>query len=282
MRRFLVATDLSARSDRALERALILASEYEAALTIVHVIDEDLPAPLADVQQSAAIETISGHVDALTTGIHKNVSIQVVVGRPHSDILEIWRKTEAEMIILGMHREDAFKDMFRGTTVERVMRGATVPVLLVKERARSPYQRVMLGIDFSVYSRRAVEFAIKFTPNAEFHLVHAYHVPFGGLLYSGDTKREVSRQHQTRFQQMMEEELAEFLTGLEMNASGLEQVMQEGTVREVIYRQVDRFKPELLVIGTRGRTGVAHAFLGSIAEDLLSAPPCDVLAVKSW
>ena len=58
--------------------------------------------------------------------------------------------------------------------------------------------------------------------------------------------------------------------------------MEEGAVREVIGRQVSRLNPDLLVIGTHGRTGVAHAFLGSVAEDLLKNPPCDVLVVKAW
>ena len=43
-----------------------------------------------------------------------------------------------------------------------------------------------------------------------------------------------------------------------------------------------RVKDDDLVVGTHGRTGVARALLGSIAEDLLSNPPCDVLAVKAW
>ena len=42
MRKFLMATDLSPRSDRALERAVMLAREHDARLTIVHVVDEVL------------------------------------------------------------------------------------------------------------------------------------------------------------------------------------------------------------------------------------------------
>ena len=63
-----------------------------------------------------------------------------------------------------------------------------VPVLLVKDRPDNPYQRIMVGVDFSVYSRGAVEFAIGFVPSGEFHLVHAYDVPFKGFLYDRDTR----------------------------------------------------------------------------------------------
>ena len=152
----------------------------------------------------------------------------------------------------------------------------------MKERVNDAYRRIMVGVDFSVYSRRAVEFAVKFVPNGDFHLVHAYDVPFKGFLYGHDVRREVNEQHEAQFKDMVEEEMAVFLASLQEGAPKLERVMQEGTVREVIHRQIGLLKPDLLVIGTHGRTGVAHALLGSVAEDLLKAPPCDVLAVNAW
>ncbi len=282
MKRLLMATDLSARSDRALERAVALGREHGAKLTVVHVVDEGLPASLADAQEKAAKQAIHEHIDRLAASNGPDISVEVFFRRPYVDLLEMSEKTEAEMIILGMHREDAFKDMFRGTTAERVIRGGSVPALLVKDRVSGSYRRIMVGVDFSVYSRRAVGFAVKFVPNGEFHLVHAYDVPFKGFLYGHDTRREVTKQHQLEFKQMIDEEMATFLASVEVTAPTLKPVMQEGTVREVIHRQMGRLEPDLLVIGTHGRTGVAHAFLGSVAEDLLRNPPCDVLAVKAW
>lgn len=282
MKSILVATDLSARSDRALERAVRLASDHGAGLSVVHVVDDDLPASVADAQEKAAQLAIQGHIETLTAGKGPHVSIRVVFGKAYVEIIELSERTDAEMIVLGVHREDAFKDMFRGTTAERVIRAGNVPVLLVKERASGPYRRIMVGVDFSVYSRRAVEFSAKFAPTGRFHLVHAYDVPFKGFLYGQGTRGEVSKQHQAQFQKMIDEEMAMFLANLETKAPKLERTMKEGTAREVIVQQVRRQKPDLLVIGTHGRTGVAHAFLGSVAEDLLRAPPCDVLAVKAW
>ena len=52
-------------------------------------------------------------------------------------------------------------------------------------------------------------------------------------------------------------------------------------MRQVIDQEFARINPDLLVIGTHGRTGITHAFLGSVAEDLLCHPPADVLAVKA-
>ena len=282
MKKLLIATDLSARSDRALERALSLSRELDAKLTVLHVVDEDLPASLADARKEIAEAVIQEHFDRQTTGSAQNVSVEIVFGRDYIDILRMSEKTEAELIILGLHREDAFKDMFRGTTVERVIRTSNVPVLLVKERVSNPYQRVIVGVDFSVYSRRAVEFAIKFLPSGEFHLVHAYGIPFKGYFYDRGSPGEVSKKYQMEFQQMVGEELATFLASIEAKTSVLEPILEEGMPREVILQQVSRLTPDLLVVGTHGRTGVAHALLGSVAEDLIMAPPCDVLAVKAW
>ena len=281
-KRILVATDLSARSDRAMERALRLASDHGGDVTIVHVVDADLPALLADAQEKAARQAIQDHIDTLTEGAGQNVSIEIVFGRPYSEILELSEKSEADIIVLGVHREDALKDMFRGTTAERVIRAGDVPVLLVKDRASDPYRRIMIGVDFSVYSRRAVEFAVGFMPTGEFHLVHAYDVPFRGFLHGHDTRREVSKQHEMQFHKMVEEEMATFLSTVDAKPPKLERVMQQGMIHEVIHRQVESLNPDVLVVGTHGRTGVAHAFLGSVAEDLLRNPPCDVLAVKAW
>jgi nucleotide-binding universal stress UspA family protein len=282
MKKLLMATDLSARSDRAVERAVMLALKLGAELTIVHVVDEDLPASLADAQEQAARLVIREHINRLATGKDARISIEVIFGKVYAGILDMSEKSKAEMIILGMHREEWFEDMFRGTTVERTIRAGNVPVLLVKERASTPYRRVVVGVDFSVYSRRAVEFAVEFVPGGEFHLVHAYDVPFKGFLYGHDPRRDVSKQQQLQFQKMLDEEMTTFLGSLEASAPNLERVMQEGTVQDVIHRQISRLKPDLLVIGTHGRTGVAHAFLGSVAEDLLRNPPCDVLVVKAW
>ena len=63
MKKLLLATDLSARSDRALERSLSLARERGADLTVVHVVEGDLPPALAEAQNRAAQGAIRAHID---------------------------------------------------------------------------------------------------------------------------------------------------------------------------------------------------------------------------
>ncbi|TQV76117.1 universal stress protein [Denitrobaculum tricleocarpae] len=282
MKKIVMATDLSARSDRALDRAVMLACDHGAELTVVHVIDEGLPASFADAQRDTAMGIIREQIHRILLDSGLNIAIEIVFGRAYVDILEVSERLEADLLVLGVHREDAFKDMFRGTTAERVIRAGNTPILLVKDRVNAAYDKIIVGVDFSVYSRRAIEFAVQFSPESAFHLVHAYDIPFKGFLYGPDTGREVTKQHQIEFEAMIDQEMATFVASLDSKAPTLHYAMQEGTVREVIDREVQRLKPGLLVIGTHGRTGVAHALLGSVAEDLLRTPPCDVLAVKAW
>jgi len=282
MKTVLMATDLSARSDRALERAVSLAQSLGAELSVLHVIDDELPVSIAESQERVAKQTLLEQIDSVSGGREVRFSIEVVFGRAYAGILEHSEKLNADLIVLGIHRDGKFREMYRGTTAERVIRAGNCPVLVVRDRVTAPYSNVMIGVDFSVYSRRAIEFAVNFVEDGAFHLVHAYDVPFRGFLSGASIGQEINKKHQLQFQKMIDEEMAAFLIGLGEKAPKFERVMQEGTVREVIHGQIAQLNPDLLVIGTHGRTGMAHAFLGSVAEDLLANPPCDVLAVKAW
>ena len=92
MKSILMATDLSARSDRALERAVQVAADHGSRLTVVHVVDEDLPAVLADAQETAARQVIQEHLGTISSDNDPQISIEVVFGRAYADILEISAK----------------------------------------------------------------------------------------------------------------------------------------------------------------------------------------------
>jgi universal stress protein E len=286
MKKLLVATDLSARSDRALERAIDLAHEHGAQLTIVHVIDECLPTVLLNAQEEFAKESVDEYINKIKSSYEKylsiDISVEILQGVSYSDILTAAERVGAELLIVGIHREDTFGDLFLGTTAERCMRLGNLPVLEVKERTTGPYRRVTVGIDFSVFSRRAVELAVKLAPSAEIYLVHAYHIPFRGLLRDRRMEKNIADESERQMTTLVNEDMAALLSGLDSDVTKIEQVVQHGTPQEVILRQIKQASSDLLVVGTHGRTGVTRALLGSVAESYLRHPPCDVLAVKAY
>lgn len=282
MKKLIVATDLSPRSDRAMNRALALSDELKTKLVVLHIVDDELPNSLAASLKDEAESIIDDQLDAFPTLKRENVTHKVVFGSVFREILKEAEEGVADLIIMGTHRDEGLSSMFLGTTVERVIRHGNTPVLVVKDRVNGPYCRALVGIDFSVYSRRAVEFALKFVPRAEIFLLHAYDVPFKGFLPGRAVRDEIKKIHQDKMDTMLDEEMESFLRSLPSPPTPMKRVMAEGMAGTVISAQTKKIHPDLLIVGTHGRTGVAHALLGSVAEDLLSEPPCDVLAVKAW
>lgn len=270
----LVATDLSARSDRAVERALLLARQMRASLTILHVVEADRPGAISDRRRDEARSHIADLLGALTAA-DLPVAVEIALGEASGEILEAADRLGAAVILLGVHRNEGLEP-FRATTAAQVIRKGTRPVLLVKTRPQVPYRRVLIGVDFSDCSRCAVEFAVRLLPDGEFHLVHAFDVPFKGFLTGDETRREVSKSHQEQMDRFLEACCA----ALRAEQPRLVPAMRQGMARQVLDEQVAKTRPDLLVLGTHGRRGLGRALLGSVAEDFLSRPPCDVLAVR--
>ena len=282
MKRLLFATDLSPRSDRAMDRALDLMAGDDARLSILYVIDEDLPANAIEPLRREAVKAIESRLNCLSAPLKGRISFRIETGTPEMRILEVAEEEAAELIIAGTHRKDFLGDLFLGTTVERVIRYGEGPVLVVRDRFQAPYRRILVGTDFSVHSRRALEFALQMVPQGTFHLLHAFDVPYGGFLTGQDVRQQTAENHRQQMDRMLGEELTAFLATLRSPAPEIEPILRQGSVQEVIMQQIEELHPDLLVVGTHGRTGIAHAFLGSVAEGLLSSPPCDVLAFKAW
>ena len=284
MKRILVATDLSERSDRAIDRAIILARKFGARLTVLHVIDEDLPASVADRQKEAASANLQEHLSTLSNAKALEVEPVVTFGKDWTEILRRAEDDGSELIVLGTHRERGLGGLLRGTTVERVIRNGNIPVLVAKNRATRDYGSIVVGVDFSVYSGAAVEFGLRFASDAKVCLVHAYEVPFKAFLSGASTHGEIKKAHEEQFSHMVGQEMAGFLArlGTPPPEEPIERVMREGGPHEVIHEEVAKLGAELLILGTHGRTGVSHAFLGSVAEEFLNDPPCDVVTVKAW
>jgi len=279
MKKILMATDLSARSDRAVQRALLLANNHEADLEIIHIVDDRLPDEIASRQKEAAQRVIEQQVSSASPEKSVSPNIMVVLGEGHSDILRRAHEIGAELIIVGIHRYDS-RELFRGTTVERLLRFGNTPVLVVKNVVTGPYRRILVPVDLSIHSRAATAFAASLAPRGEVHLIHATHEPFKGFL-GRDSLREIVRSEQSEFSSLLERDLAYLTKELGDAAPHFELSMKAGGVHNVVRDEVDRLKPDLIAIGTHGRVGLSHAILGSVAEVLLANAPVDIVAVKA-
>lgn len=279
MKMIMAATDLSARSDRAVHRALTLAHEHCAEIEVLHVLDADYPDDTNRELETSAVSKIRDQIASLGHS-EERCRIKVVHGHDYVEIIRNAHELGADVIVLGVPRQTP-SAYFKGTTAERVIRGGHVPVLVVREPVAQSYRVILVAHDLSIHSRRALSFAAEIAPQAEFHLVHATHEPFRAFL-DPETIRELVHDEQDNFKTMIVPEIDTLKAHIKSHVARIELSFGAGLAETVIREKISEIRPDLLVIGTHGRTGIAHALLGSVAEGLLANSPVDVLAVKAF
>src|SRR3954470_14285072 len=114
MKRILLATDLSTRSDRALLRSVLLACQSGAALSLAHVIDDDQPADMRELQCSNALELLDRTAATITATRGIVVDVAVASGAPSDAIISAAGQAGADLIVIGAHRRHLLES-FVGT-----------------------------------------------------------------------------------------------------------------------------------------------------------------------
>ena len=84
-----------------------------------------------------------------------------------------------------------------------------------------------------------------------------------------------------QFETATRERLSSFVTKEELERLRPEYIMRVGAPAEEIVRYADLYDADLIIMGTHGRGGIAHALMGSVAEQVVRAAPCPVLLVRT-
>ncbi len=128
--RILFCTDFSDNSERALSYALSATDEYDAELTLLHVL-EDIRNPS---KAQAAVATATGQLDKLVPAeIRKALKIKtaVRVGKPYQQIIELALEGHIDMVVMGVRGRGAMDLAVFGSTTYRVLQLGPCPVLAV-------------------------------------------------------------------------------------------------------------------------------------------------------
>ena len=142
-------------------------------------------------------------------------------------------------------------------------------------------KRILLPTDFSDYSANATAYATSFADKfgTELHLLHVLQdlvamVPEPGLAFPppGDYMQEL--------QQSAEQALAQLPDPAPSDASKIVRVTCQGPPFVEIIRYAKENEIDLIIMGTHGRSGLAHVLLGSVAERVVRKAPCPVLTVR--
>jgi nucleotide-binding universal stress UspA family protein len=138
--------------------------------------------------------------------------------------------------------------------------------------------RILVPVDFTDYSNRAVDYAGMLA--AEFGArVRVLHVIEKFTYSVTDTIQVVD--HYSALQAIAQPLIEGLRKRLDERGVAAEAEIRTGTPYAEILDEAKRFKPDLIVMGTHGRTGLAHALLGSVAERVVRLATCPVLTVRS-
>ena len=288
-RSLLVPTDFSAHADAAVERAAWIAEGSGATLHLFHACgvpvaglapyEFSLPAGTLDAMREAAATRL-GEVAARLEGRGLTVTTTVSEGLPGDAIAPAVEARGADLVVLGTRGLTGLKHLLLGSVAERALRTAPCPVLAVKDDdPAGPFERILCAVDFSESSERALDLAAELAREygAELHIVHAVDLPLTLMTpYEVAVPDGLIREAREAAQRKLDGTL-ERLRGRGLEAKGH---LGDVPAAPAIADCASQHGADLLVLGTRGHTGLKHLLLGSVAERTIQLSPCSVLVAK--
>lgn len=172
--RLLVATDLTERSDLALQRALHMSEELKACLHVLHVVESGLPRRVALRRLNEARSVLQEQIDLLVGSSPRGVSISVKIGDPHLEIIREAIAHTSDAIIVGPHRRSRAEDQGIVPTSVRMLRYSSRPILFVRDMPAAPYRNAVVDVDLTATSPLVVAACRSLAPSAAVHLIHVY------------------------------------------------------------------------------------------------------------
>lgn len=262
VQRIVVAADLGETLPDVLAEAGLVARTFGAELTLVHAIPE---AP----EGSPDWDAVSGEAEQLLLkvkeeqareGVKVSGSFRIRAEEPSDSIISTADDLGADLVVLGAGKRTTLERALLGTTAERVLARCHHPVWVARPPRITQLRRILCAIDVSEPSREALATAAFLARTFVSGLTLLSVVPPG----SGSGPSPLSA---------MEREID--LHGIELSRA-----LREGKVEDRIVEVADEVVPDLVVIGSAGRTGLRRLLGGkNTAEKLLRKMPCSLLAV---
>jgi nucleotide-binding universal stress UspA family protein len=285
----LVPVDFSTFSQSTVDYAVFIAEKYNAEITLFHAVvlfredvdDEEHLEAMEKVirkKEKDRGKKLKAHcADAAKCGV--TVHHDMVRGFSASDvILEYIDKHDFDMVIMGTHGHTGLKKWVYGSTAERIVRLSPIPVLtLHQDLKRRTLKSVLIPVDFSDYSKSAVQFGIRMARDFQARCIflHAVEQDAHPAFYAISTGSIF--EENPDLPKRIKKNMIQF-TGVP--ESEADYVIVEDKAHKAIKRFAEEKDTDLIIMATRGLSGLEHFLLGSTAERVVAIAPCPVLTVE--
>ena len=144
----------------------------------------------------------------------------------------------------------------------------------------TPLKRILVGVDFEAPSFAALDWAIDLAlqVGAKVTVLHTFEIPIVGI---PDGAFVASAEHVSQLMETSQRSLAAAIEARSARGEELTSLLRDGVAWEEIHRVAEEVDAQLIAIGTHGRTGVARALLGSIAEKTIRSAKRPIVVVRA-
>lgn len=307
----LCVVDIREDCTAAMERAITLAENNQASLTVIDVVDRmtagiGMPegGTISADLQSAMETSHSQELETLINPYRQRIPIKTKM-LSGTCFLEIIRQVlrDGHDLVIKVPEKLAWLDRLFGSDDMNLLRECPCPVWLVKPQTEKSYKRILAAVDVDdsypptelksrhALNRQILEMAtsLALSDFAELHVVVAWRaigesLMRGAFLHTPEAQiavyvEQVRHQHEASLEGLMRrvtstlgQDAAEYLN------PGLHLV--KGWARKEIPILAKQLAADVIVMGTVARTGIPGFIMGNTAEMILNQIDCSVLAIK--
>ncbi len=296
MKTILCSVDLSSFSPAVLYYGAGLARHFDSRLIVFHAVyaasDPIHHTPIFERggEQAEAAAGAMAAVQALMRHCPVGWEAHIRSGEPAAALAQATVDLQADLVVAASHGFGGLKRLLLGRVVERMVRTAAIPFLVVRgPKASQPpgrqaeplvIKQILVGCGVTARSRPAVEWGSRVAGRfgGTLTVLHTMESPepeeapddFGEGSYT---------QIEWRRQKGLRTRLMQLIPRREPGRSGIDTVLGQGPPAEALLEEARRQDPDLIVVGLRRQSGIRRVLIGSTTEALLRHSPSPVLVI---
>lgn len=281
-RKILVAVDGSESSKNAFRQACKLAPEDKSWLTVITVIplyqDQfDVLSTKEKVSKRLRDEGEKILSDIKNIADEEDIFIKTLLeeGTPFQRIIDIADEGGYDLIVMGRRGLHRLERAFIGSVTARVIGYSHTDVLVIPKDTTVDWQRILIAVDGSKYSKAAAERAIDFIESygGEIKVLSVVDVPAELYAESPKAVEDLINKAKGYVEDVKKQS----------DAKGIktETFVREGDAYQVIVDIAREQNVNTIIMGSHGRTGIKRLLMGSVTEGVIGYAPCPVLVVKA-
>lgn len=279
IRTIVAGSALDSRSDQVVRAARDLARRTGATLIVVHAAPIPLLVPGTLLDDTELLSRMRGELEVDLRRQAQRLELdsldpapvlRVEDGLPDLLLGRIAAESSADLVVVGATTAGGRLGKLLGSTAERLLRWGETPVLIVREELPLPPRRVLAPVDLSRLSRDAFRRGLRILAQ----LAAPGEISVETLLVVPPPDASVLPETVQR----AESELGDFLASTPAPGLSLRPRILTGEARQQILRETEDEEWDLVMLGTRGTSGIRRT-LGSVTADVSREAPCSVLVV---